>query len=326
MSENRAVASDQQDQPSAMTAAANAENWADTPATVGAALRRVGYVPHEDLATALFLAVRLNKPLLLEGDPGVGKTSLAAQIAQLTGGQLIRLQCYTGLDAAHTLYDWDFPKQILHIRTLEAQAKTATAHLDAQALDRQLHSADFLVERPVLKAIRAGKPGAPRPVLLIDEIDRSDDEFDALLLEVLDDWSVTIPEMGTVRAEVPPLVVMTSNRTRELHDALRRRCLYQWLDYPSAHRETEILGMHVPAASLELRQAVVDQLQQLRRLALTKQPGTAEAIDWLRALMALGVDDLSDAQAAGALSALLKDPEDIAAVEEHADAEEPTSG
>lgn len=287
----------------------------DDPRSLAQALERVGHIVAPELATTCVLAQRLGKPLLCEGAPGVGKTSLARALARASGGPLIRLQCHDGLDASQALYDWDFAKQILHVRTIEAASASAGERINAPHLDDELHQREFLLARPILQAIEgSSQVGAdgPRPVLLIDEIDRAGDEFDALLLEALADWSVTVPELGTISTETPPLVILTSNRTRDLHDALRRRCLYQWFDQPDAEVESTILSLHVPDASQSLRLAIVDAANRLRTAGLLKPPGTAEAIDWLRALRALGLDELDEPSIAATLSAVLKDADDLA--------------
>lgn len=280
------------------------------------ALGVAGYMADESLATASFLAGALDKPLLCEGAPGVGKTSLAKALAEVHGTELIRLQCHEGLDSTHALYDWDFAKQILHVRTIEAAAKASAERLDATRLDDELHSLPFLLSRPILQAIESsrndGIAAQPRrPVLLIDEIDRAGDEFDALLLEVLSDWSVTVPELGTIHTPTPPLVILTSNRTRELHDALKRRCVYHWFSQPDAQTEERILAHHVPDSSQALRAAVVRAANRLRAQTLVKPPGTSETIDWIRALDALGISELDEAAVRSTISAVLKDADDL---------------
>jgi MoxR-like ATPase len=241
-------------------------------------LRGGGYLADRGLATAVFVALSLNRPLLLEGEVGVGKTEIAKVLADVCGRELIRLQCYEGIDTHQALYEWDYTRQLLQIRaTPERQA-------GSDAAVRALYGPEFLLERPLLKAVRAGD----RAVLLIDEVDRADDEFEAFLLEVLSDFQISIPEIGTIRAERPPLVVLTSNRTRELHDALKRRCLYHWIDYPAADREVEIVRLREPAVSEELARRVVAAVTRLRELDLAKPPGVAETIDWARTLEFLG--------------------------------------
>ena len=278
-----------------------------SPAAIGDALRSTGYLPGEGLSTVLFLATAMSRPLLLEGEPGTGKTSLAEAWATVTGAELIRLQCYEGIEASQALYDWDFARQILHIRAVEAAAGD---DLDARALEESLFDERFLLERPILKALRS--PGA---VLLIDEIDRADDEFEAFLLEVLSTFSVTIPEYGEVRAAIPPMVVLTSNRTRELHDALKRRCLYHWIDHPQLAREIAIIRTRLPEVSVELATQVASAVQRIRsREDILKPPGVAESLDWARALERLGHQQLDVTAAAETLGAVLKYQEDAARV------------
>jgi MoxR-like ATPase len=273
-----------------------------SPATIGEALRSTGYLPSEGLSTVLFLATAMNRPLLLEGEPGTGKTSLAEAWAAVTGAELIRLQCYEGIEASQALYDWDFPRQILHLRAVEAAADD----LDASAIEASLFHERFLLERPILKALRS-----PNAVLLIDEIDRADDEFEAFLLEVLSTFTVSIPEYGEVRATTPPMVVITSNRTRELHDALKRRCLYHWIDHPQLAREIEIIRTRLPDVSVELATQVAYAVQRIRASEdILKPPGVAESLDWARALERLGHEQLDVASAAETLGAVLKYRED----------------
>jgi MoxR-like ATPase len=274
-----------------------------SPAAIGDALRSTGYLPSEGLSTVVFLATAMKRPLLLEGEPGTGKTSLAEAWSAVTGAELIRLQCYEGIEASQALYDWDFARQILHIRAVEAAAGD---DLDARALEESLFDERFLLERPILKALRSSNA-----VLLIDEIDRADDEFEAFLLEVLSTFAVTIPEYGEVRAAIPPMVVITSNRTRELHDALKRRCLYHWIDHPQLAREIEIIRTRLPDVSAELATQVASAVQRIRaREDILKPPGVAESLDWARALERLGRDQLDVASAAETLGAVLKYRED----------------
>lgn len=273
-----------------------------------ARLQRDGYLADEALATITWLALRLRRPLLLEGEPGTGKTALAEAVSRSLGVPLLRLQCYEGIDATQALYDWDFPRQILHLRALEAVRPMAA---DAPAaplgeVEDQLFTERFLLARPVLQALRE----AP-VVLLVDEIDRADDEFEAFLLEVLSTWQVTIPELGTIRAAIPPVVVLTSNRTRDLHDALKRRCLYHWIEHPSLERELAIVRLHVPQVAEALAGQVVTACQQLRGgLDLVKPPGVAETIDWARALVELGAADLDVETAAVSLGVAVKHRDD----------------
>jgi MoxR-like ATPase len=264
-------------------------------------LSGTGYVSDVSLATVVFLALRMQRPLLLEGEPGTGKTALAEAVAEALGLPLIRLQCYEGIDASQALYDWDFPRQILHLRALEAAGGT-----DVTEAEKSLFDERFLLARPVLAALRESPA-----VLLVDEVDRADDEFEAFLLEVLSTYQVTIPEVGTVRADSPPVVVLTSNRTRELHDALKRRCLYHWIDHPSLERELEVLRSRAPEVSTDLARQVVTVVQQLRqRDDLRKTPGVAESLDWARALHLLGTTELDLGSAAATLGALVKYAED----------------
>jgi MoxR-like ATPase len=274
---------------------------AESPAALATALARTGYLADIGLATAGFLATRLHRPVFLEGDAGVGKTAFAAALAEVSGVELIRLQCYEGLDAAQALYDWDFPRQILHLRAAEA-----TGSADPNALESSLYDRRFLLARPLLRALEA----APC-VLLIDEIDRADDEFEAYLLELLADWAVSIPELGRVAATTPPTTVITSNRTREVHDALKRRCLYHWVDHPDPDREAAILRARLPEVSHRLTFQVAETVARLRRLDLVKPPGVAEAIDWAGALHVLGADVLTTPLAEMTLGAAVKVREDL---------------
>jgi len=276
------------------------------PAGVRDALAREDYLADDGLATACFLALRLHRPVFLEGDAGVGKTALAAALAGVLDAPLLRLQCYEGIDASQALYDWDFPRQLLHLRTAEAAAVAAGGTLDASAVESELYSRRFLLARPLLAALETTPS-----VLLVDEVDRADDEFEAFLLELLSEFSVSIPELGTLRAEVPPVVVLTSNRTREVSDALKRRCLYHWVDHPAFEREVAIVRRRVPAASARLAGQVVAAVQVLRAEDLLKPPGVAETLDWTRALIALGVDALDAEVATVTLGTVLKYREDL---------------
>ena len=260
-----------------------------------------GYLADDGVATAAYLALRMRRPLFVEGDAGVGKTALAQALAGLLDAPLIRLQCYEGIDAAQALYDWDFPRQLLHLRAAEAAHRTD----DPEALEGELYSRRFLIARPLLQAIETNPS-----VLLVDEVDRADDEFEAFLLEVLSDFTVTVPELGTIRADVPPVVVVTSNRTREVHDALKRRCLYHWVDHPSFEREVAIVRARYPQASDELATAVTSAVQRLRHAELLKPPGVAETLDWTQALLALGAKTLDADTATRTLGAVLKYRED----------------
>ena len=277
-----------------------------SPAELGAALEERTYLADRGLATAMFLALSLQRPLLLEGEAGVGKTEAAKALAAVFGVELIRLQCYEGIDAGQALYEWDYARQLLHIRALSERAAA-----DDRAVE-ELFGPRFLVERPLLKALRAGD----RAVLLIDEIDRADDEFEAFLLEVLSDFQVTVPEIGTIKAEVPPAVVVTSNRTRELHDALKRRCLYHWIDYPSPEREVEIVRVRAPGVAAELAARVTGAVARLRTLDMAKPPGVAETIDWAHALTLLGATTLDRETAGDTLGAVVKDHDDLQLVRE----------
>jgi len=268
-----------------------------------AAFRAEGYIADRSLATTVFLALELGRPLLLEGEAGVGKTEVAKVLATILGTRLIRLQCYEGLDVNTAVYEWNYPRQMLEIRLLEArgQAQQATAH--------DIFGSEFLIKRPLLQALEASNGSAP--VLLIDEIDRADEEFEAYLLEILSDFQVTVPEIGTIAAERPPRAVLTSNRTREVHDALKRRCLYHWIDYPSASKEYEIVTTRLPGVPDRLAREVVGFVQRLREADLTKVPGIAETLDWAAALVALGAEELSPALIDETLGALLKYQEDV---------------
>jgi MoxR-like ATPase len=282
----------------------------DRPTTVGELaeiLRQGGYLADRGLATALFVAMSLDRPILLEGEVGVGKTEVAKTLAQVFGRRLIRLQCYEGIDTSQALYEWDYARQMLHIRALSEHQVA-----DEQAVDK-LFGPKYLLERPLLAAVRAGD----RAVLLIDEIDRADDEFEAFLLELLSDFQISIPEVGTIKAETPPLVILTSNRTRELHDALKRRCLYHWIGYPALAREVEIVLIREPGVSGELARKVVAAVHRLRELDLAKPPGVAETIDWARTLDFLGADDLTLQAATDTLGAVVKERDDLDVVRDN---------
>ena len=269
------------------------------------ALADESYLPDRGLATAIFLALAMGRPLLLEGEAGVGKTEVGKTLARVVDAELIRLQCYEGIDASQALYEWDYARQLLYARALQA------GEVEPDKRVEELYGADFLVERPLLRAIRSGT-GA---VLLIDELDRADDEFEAFLLEVLSDFSVTVPELGTIAAEKPPAVVITSNRTRELHDALKRRCLYHWIDFPDLDREVAIIRLRAPAVSEPLARSVAQAVAQLRGLDLVKLPGAAEAIDWAQALAHLGVESADGEAARETLGWVIKNREDLSRVE-----------
>jgi MoxR-like ATPase len=273
---------------------------------VAAALAQERYVADRGLATTIFLGLRLGKPIFLEGEAGVGKTEVAKVLASALGRRLVRLQCYEGLDLASAVYEWDYARQILEIRLQEAAG-------DAAAARGRIYREEFLIKRPLLEAI-AGE--GPPPVLLIDEVDRADEEFEAYLLELLSDFQITVPELGTFRAAVPPPVVITSNRTREVHDALKRRCLYHWIDYPSFERELEIVARRLPDVPQRLARSVVAVVQALRRDDLFKRPGVAETLDWATALIALQTRELDRDVLDGTLGVLLKYEEDLRQVRE----------
>jgi MoxR-like ATPase len=274
-----------------------------TPASVAdvvSGLAANGYLADEGLATAIFLSLTMGRPLLLEGEPGVGKTEVAKALSALTGGELLRLQCYEGLDASQALYEWDYPRQLLHLRAAEA---AGTISSDVGVVENELYSERFLVRRPLLDAISDRHHVAP--VLLIDELDRADDEFEAFLLEVLADNAVTIPELGTFRATVPPIVIITSNRTRDVHDALKRRCLYHWVEHPDLEREIAIVQSRVPRANELLTRQVSRLVAELRSIGLFKPPGVAETIDWVMALTALGRTELDASSVEASLGAVV---------------------
>jgi len=273
-----------------------------------ALLANADYVAERSLATAVFLALRMKKPLFLEGEAGVGKTEIAKVLSSTLGRKLVRLQCYEGLDVASAVYEWNYPRQMIEIRLAEAEGVKSR-----EGLEEDIFTEKFLIRRPILQALEGDLAGAP--VLLIDELDRTDEPFEAYLLEVLADFQVTIPEIGTVKAEEPPIVVITSNRTREIHDAVKRRCLYHWVDYPNAQRELEILRRKAPGASERLSQEVVGFVQRLRKMDLFKLPGVAETIDWSQALVALDTLALDPETINNTLGALLKYQDDIARVQ-----------
>jgi len=273
---------------------------------VVSALAAQDYLADEGLATAVFLALRLRRPLLLEGEAGVGKTEVAKALATWSGGELIRLQCYEGLDASQAVYEWDYSRQLLHLRAVEAAG--AAAGSEVSEITDELYSERFLVRRPLLRSL-SSVDGIP-PVLLIDEVDRADDEFEAFLLEILSDYAITVPELGTFRAEIPPIVVITSNRTRDVHDALKRRCLYHWVQHPGVEREVEILRVRAPHVPAALARDVAVVAAELRDMGLYKPPGVAETLDWAEALVLVGVDDLDEAAFETTIGALLKYRED----------------
>jgi MoxR-like ATPase len=289
----------------------------DCPDTVGKLteiLREGGYLADRGLATALFVSLSLQRPILLEGEVGVGKTEVAKVLASVFGRKLIRLQCYEGIDTHQALYEWDYARQMLHIRALSEHQIA-----DTDAVDK-LFGPKFLLERPLLEAVRAGD----QAVLLIDEVDRADDEFEAFLLEMLSDFQISIPEIGTIKAETPPMVVLTSNRTRELHDALKRRCLYHWIGYPPPEREVEIVLVREPGVAEALARKVVAAVSRLRELDLVKPPGVAETIDWARTLDFLGQTGLDAQVAEDTLGTVVKERDDLDLVRENL--EEITSG
>lgn len=267
-------------------------------------LRRFDYLADEGLATAIFLALRLGRPLFLEGEAGVGKTEVAKVLSRMLDTPLIRLQCYEGIDVYQALYEWDYARQLLHIRAAEAFGGAE----ERERVERDLYNREFLISRPLLQALEHEGPNPP--VLLIDEVDRSDDEFEAFLLEILSDFAVTIPELGTIKAERPPVAILTSNRTREVHDALKRRCLYYYIEHPSFEREVEIVRLRVPEADERLARQVAAAVQRLREMDLYKPPGVAETLDWTEALVALGARELDERLVQATLGSVLKYHED----------------
>ena len=267
-------------------------------------LREHDYLADEGLSTAIFLALKLRKPLFLEGEAGVGKTEVAKVLSRILDTPLIRLQCYEGIDVYQAVYEWDYARQLLHIRATEALGTED----DPERLERDLYNREFLVSRPLLQALE--HRGENPPVLLIDEVDRSDDEFEAFLLEILSDFAVTVPELGTIKAERPPVAVLTSNRTREVHDALKRRCLYFYIEHPSFEREVEIVHLRVPEAEERLARQVAAAVEKLRAMDLYKPPGVAETIDWTEALVALGAKELDESIVRATIGSVLKYRED----------------
>ena len=284
-----------------------------SPDEVAQAFSAHGYIPDDGLATSVFLSMALNRPLLLEGEAGVGKTEVAKVLSRWTGGELIRLQCYEGIDVSQAVYDWDYSRQLLHLRAAEATGESQG--LSTSALEQQLYHERFLVRRALLSAI--SHVGDPPPVLLIDEVDRADDEFEAYLLEVLSDYQITVPELGVFVAERPPLVVLTSNRTRDVHDALKRRCLYHWIEHPDFEREVRIVKLRVPHALDRLTRQVAAAVEAIRELHLYKPPGVAETIDWAQALTKLGCSELDEAVVNATLGTVLKYREDLERTRQH---------
>jgi len=285
-------------------AAPNVSEIFPTVDALEAALRAENYVVDRSLATTLYLTLKLQRPLLLEGEAGVGKTEIAKVLSASLNTPLIRLQCYEGLDASAAIYEWDYPRQMLYLRTLES-----VGNLDQAEIRKNLFSEEFLLKRPLLQAVDAAHDRAP--VLLIDEVDRADQELEAFLLEILSDFQVTVPELGTIRAEHVPIVILTSNRTREIHDALKRRCLYHWVDFPTYDKEIQILSAKVPDVSEDLARQICAFTQGLREIELFKSPGMAETLDWANALIALGSNQLNDDVVEDTLGVILKYQEDV---------------
>jgi MoxR-like ATPase len=291
------------------TAASDTLDTIDSIDQIQEALRGRAYIADRSLGTALFLSLRLGKPLLLEGEAGVGKTEVAKTMADLLGTQLIRLQCYEGLDVSNAVYEWNYAKQMLEIRMLEAD------HTSREHALKEIFGPEFLIKRPLLQAVEyTNEHPGQRPVLLIDEIDRADEEFEAFLLELLSDFQITVPEIGTIKAARPPVVIITSNRTRELHDALKRRCLYHWIDYPSIEKEEAIIAARQPQAPASLARQISRFMHELRRVDLYKVPGVAETLDWAAALITLEQTDLRQEAVDATLGAILKHQEDVVKV------------
>ena len=284
------------------------DSFATTVDEVTAALTAHGYLPDAGLATAILLAMRLKRPLLLEGEAGVGKTEVAKVLARWTGGELIRLQCYEGIDVSQAVYEWDYSRQLIHLRTAEAASQSGGMGIDQDRLENELYTERFLTKRALLRAIERRE--GPPPILLIDEIDRADDEFEAFLLEVLSDFQITVPELGTFSTDDPPIVILTSNRTRDVHDALKRRCLYHWVEHPYFEREVAIVRLRVPDADETLTRQVAAAVEAMRALNLYKPPGVAETIDWTAALGVLGATKLTEALVEATLGTVLKYRED----------------
>ena len=315
-----AEVSDDVEAPAASGPAGRAAGRPGSPEELAARLAGTGYLADAGLATVAWLALSMHRPLMLEGEPGTGKTALAEALASSLGAELVRLQCYEGIDASQALYDWDFPRQVLHLRAVEA-VRSDGEKLDVESVEHSLFDERFLLARPILRALRS-----PNAVLLVDEVDRADDEFEAFLLEVLSTNAVTIPELGTVAAVTPPLVVLTSNRTREVHDALKRRCLYHWVDHPGLAREIEIIRTRLPQVPEQLATQVASVVHRMRDGAagqvgadLLKPPGVAESLDWARCLMELGRRELDVETAAATLGAVCKYREDVDRVRESID-------
>ncbi len=278
---------------------------ASTVEEVISCLKEQDYLANEGLATAIFLALRLKKPLLLEGEAGVGKTEVAKALSASINSEMIRLQCYEGIDASQAVYEWDYAKQLLHLRVSEVTGLASETNL--ASLEGEIYDERFLIRRPLMRAL---EPAEPPPVLLIDEVDRADDEFEAFLLEVLSDYSITVPEIGTFKTENPPLVIITSNRTRDVHDALKRRCLYHWVEHPGIEQEVEILRVRAPHVPLSLARDVAAIAAELRNMDLYKPPGVSETIDWVEALVTVGADEIQPEALDSTLGALLKYRED----------------